>query len=424
MEFLSSATEWLVRGPVFLLAFGFVLSTVVVFHEFGHFIVARLCGVRVEVFSLGFGKAIAKFTDPWGVEWRLSMIPLGGYVKFFGDANAASMPPTTEEDEGERRDAEDDHEGGAAMGTHFPAANTADGLTPEERKVAFHHKPVWARGLIVAAGPIANFVLAMIIFTTLFVSFGQVQSRTMIVSVLEDTPAAEAGLEPGDLVLKANGKDITSSRDLLLAIRLSSGDPVTLTVRRGEETIEIVATPVRETVEDSLGNRVKGGRLGFQYQPVEVERVKLGVFQSVGAAGAEIGRVVSSTYRYIARLVRGKEDASQLGGPVRILKYSGQVAEQSYEAGGGGGDGLRTAIINLINLAGFLSVSVGLLNLLPVPVLDGGHLLFYLFEAAGAPLGPKVQAFGFRAGMALLLVFFLFVTFNDVTDLFAGAVAR
>ncbi|MEO1311600.1 MAG: RIP metalloprotease [Pseudomonadota bacterium] len=414
---IAAVIEWIVRVPVFLAAFVFVLSTVVVFHEFGHFAVARLSGVKVDVFSLGFGKALASFRDPWGVEWRLSAIPLGGYVKFWGDANAASMP----KDEADEPD--DDDEGGG-VGTQFPHPTTDDVLSPEERRRAFHHKPVWIRALIVAAGPIANFVLAMIIFTAVLMSFGKREILPIVQTVQEESAAERAGLLPGDEIIAVDGRAISTFNDVRMIVYLSSGDELILTVKRGDDVIDLPATPDRREVTDGLGNTVKAGFLGFTSDPRVNREVKYGFVDALGGAAAQIGDVVGTTYRYLKRLIVGKEDASQLGGPVRILKYSGQVAEQSYEGGENPGSGLRAAVINLINLAGFLSVSVGLLNLLPIPVLDGGHLLFYAFEAAGAPLGPKTQAFGFRLGMVVLAAFFVFVTFNDLTDLFAGVAAR
>ena len=418
MDQIAVLAEQALRIPVFLVAFVFVLSVVVVFHEFGHFTAARLLGVKVETFSLGFGKALAKFRDPWGVEWRLSAIPLGGYVKFWGDANAASMPKTPDDAD------ENDDEGSGGVGTQFPRAGEPDGLSEEERKRAFHHKPVWARAIIVAAGPAANFVLAMVIFSAVLMSFGQREILPIVQSVQEESAAERAGLLPGDEIVAIDGRAVSTFDEVRMTVFLSSGDELVLTVKRDGELVELPATPDRREIQDALGNTVKAGFLGFTSDPRQFREVKHGLGSAMAGAACQIGEVISTTYKYISRLVVGKEDASQLGGPVRILKYSGQVAEQSYEAGGAGGQGLRTAIINLINLAGFLSVSVGLLNLLPIPVLDGGHLLFYGFEAAGAPLGPKTQAFGYRLGMLVLAAFFVFVTFNDVTDLIAGAIVR
>jgi len=419
MEALASATEWAARAPVFIVSFIFVLSIVVVFHEFGHFLVARAFGVKVDAFSVGFGKPLLKATDRSGVEWRLGSIPLGGYVKFHGDMNAASAPTSVPPDE------DDDREASAprSMGTAFPVGpgDSRDGVPAA---ALFQNKPVGVRALVVAAGPVANFVLAMIIFTSVLMGFGTRQMLPVVKEVLPESAAATAGLVPGDRIVAIDGRPMETFAEVRAEIFLSSGETLDLLVERGGRLIELEATPDRADVVDNLGNTTRAGFLGFRPDPQAYRDRRYGLFEGMGEAAGQISSVVSATYRYLSRLVRGKEDASQLGGPVRILKYSGQVAEQSYDAGGGGSGGLRSALINLINLAGYLSVSVGLLNLLPIPVLDGGHLLFYGFEAAGAPPGPRMQAFGHRAGMALLLAFFVFVTFNDVADLLSGVVAR
>ncbi|MEL6365643.1 MAG: site-2 protease family protein, partial [Pseudomonadota bacterium] len=256
---LAAVIEWIIRVPVFLAAFVFVLSTVVVFHEFGHFAVARLSGVKVDVFSLGFGKALASFRDPWGVEWRLSAIPLGGYVKFWGDANAASMPKTDEADEA----GEPDDDEGGGVGTQFPHPTTDDVLSPEERRRAFHHKPVWIRALVVAAGPMANFVLAMIIFTAVLMSFGKREILPIVQTVQEESAAERAGLLPGDEIIAVDGREVSTFNDVRMIVYLSSGDELILTVKRGDDVIDLPATPDRREVTDGLGNTVKAGFLGF-----------------------------------------------------------------------------------------------------------------------------------------------------------------
>jgi len=420
---LTAAFADVLRAPVYIFAFAFVLSIVVFFHEYGHFGMARLLGVRVDAFSIGFGPALARWRDKHGTQWRIGWLPLGGYVKFFGDANAASQP---EDDVAEAAAPDDDpqtaeHRGGP-MTTQFSAPSAgpdgAAAMTPEERKVCFHFKPVWARALIVGAGPMANFILAVVIFSLLFMTFGRTVVPAKVGTVVEGSAAAEAGIEVGDLITEIDGRRIRDFNDLRLAVQLRAEDALPITLERDGEIITVVATPERAEIEDAYGNTATAGRLGVGSDPSAHAYRRFGPGAAVLEAVDQVGDILRGTVTYLGRIVTGREDASQLGGPLRIAKYSGQAAESGF-AGEDVGlfEGMRASLVAMISLAGLLSVSVGFLNLLPVPVLDGGHLMYYAFEAVrGRPLNRRAQAIGFRVGLALLASFMLFVTWNDLNN--------
>ncbi|MEO1013623.1 MAG: RIP metalloprotease [Pseudomonadota bacterium] len=425
MSVLGISLEQLLVLPIAILAFIVLLTIIIFFHEYGHFSAARMLGVRVDVFSIGFGKPIARWTDRKGTEWRISMLPLGGYVKFFGDQSAASNPSGEVlediEDEADARE-----EGGHPATTQFPRPGheeeIAAHLTPEERKVCFHFKPVWARAIIVAAGPIANFVLATAIFWALLMSFGAFVSEPRVGEVVEDSAAAEAGFLPGDLIVAADGRAITRFDDLQLKVRLSAGEEMRIEVDRDGERMTLLATPRRLRIEDSFGNLVSTGVLGIVGDPDAGRLVRYAPGPALGEAWRQVWRVISGTMRFLSRLVVGKEDSSQLGGPIKMAQYAGQSALSGF--GGeipGFIDRLKVSLVNFINLAAVVSVSIGFLNLLPIPVLDGGHLLYYAYEAiAGRPLGARAQAIGFQLGMVLLASFMIFVTWNDIANLFSS----
>ncbi len=412
----------LIIVPISIVSFLLLLSFIVFFHEFGHFSVARMLGVRVDTFSIGFGKPLLKWMDRKGTEWRISMIPLGGYVKFFGDLNAASQPDPTLQD-----DSLDDEAAQKPVTTQFPTGDAqalAAGMTEEERSVCFHFKPVWARAMVVAAGPLANFVLAIAIFASLMMFFGRAVVAPVIGNVTPDSAAAAAGLLAGDRIVEVNNKQINDFYDVRSIVQLATGDSLTIKVDRDGELVSVVAVPRREEIEDAFGNKVKMGLLGISSNG-EVEFKKFGPLEAVGASVKEVVRIISTTFRFIGRLVQGKESAEQLGGPVKMAKYAGQAASLGFgdrisdEASFG--DRLRISLVNWINLAAFISVSIGFLNLLPIPVLDGGHLVYYGYEAvAGRPVGPRVQMIGYQIGLLLLVSFMVFVTWNDISGLLAS----
>lgn len=403
--------------PISIIAFIILLTVIVFFHEYGHFSVARLFGVRVDVFSIGFGKTLFRWRDRAGTEWRISLIPLGGFVKFFGDANAASMPDKNLEDDA----------GPATTQFPRPGSGGPSGLTPEEKKVCFHFKPVGVRAAIVAAGPIANFILAIAIFWALLMAFGKYVRDPVIAQVLPDSAAVEAGLQPGDRVVSIDGRAIADFDDLSLTVKVSAGERLKLVVDRGGEEIVIEATPRREEMEDSFGNKVAVGKLGIAGSEKAVRFVRYGPLESLKAATRQVWEILRTTVKFLGRLILGKEDVRQLGGPLKMAQYAGQSVMSGFDESGyaekpGFLTMLKVSVATFVNLAAVVSVSIGFLNLLPVPVLDGGHLLYYGYEAvAGKPLGARAQAIGFRVGLALLASLMLFVTWNDINNILSLA---
>lgn len=374
-SYLLSHLHALGGGVVgYVLPFLFVLSLVVFFHELGHFLIARWCGVRVLIFSVGFGPELIGFNDRYGTRWKISTIPLGGYVKFLGDEGVASMP---------------DSQGLA-------------GMEEADKARCFMFQPVRKRAAIVVAGPLANFVLAIVIFAGIFMLYGKQTMSARVDAVQPNSPAATAGFEPGDLVVAINGSHIGDFSDMQRIVSESAGQPLTITVDRKGNTIVLHATPALK--KDSFGNRI--GILGIsrsmagedlKVQPVSPPRaVWMGV--------QETWFVIDRTLTYLGGVIAGHQSADQLGGPIRIAQMSGEVATIGFVA--------------LIHLAAVLSVSIGLLNLFPIPLLDGGHLLFYSIEAMrGRPLSERAQEVGFRIGLAIVLMLMIFATFNDIVHL-------
>jgi len=364
----------------YLIPFLFVLTLVVFFHELGHFVIARRCGVRVLVFSIGFGPELFGFNDRHGTRWKVSAIPLGGYVKFFGDENAASVPD--------------------------PAALAA--MTEEDRRHSFIHQRVRARAAIVVAGPIANFLLAIVIFAALFMVFGKPSTSPRVDAVQPGSAAEIAGFKPGDLVLTIDGRSIESFTDMQQVVSTSAGEMLTFEVDRGGVRVTLKAIPALRESKDRFGNVHRIGVLGITRSPSPDDTH----FQPVGPLKAfELGAqrtwfVVERTLSYIGGVISGREAADQLGGPIRIAQVSGQVASEGLPS--------------LFSLAAVLSVSIGLLNLFPVPLLDGGHLLFYGIEAVrGKPLSERAQEVGFRIGLAIVVMLMIFATYNDILHLAA-----
>src|SRR5215471_4025364 len=360
--------------------FLFVLTLVVFFHELGHFLIARRCGVKVLVFSIGFGPELFGFNDRHNTRWKISAIPLGGYVKFFGDDNAASVPDQ------------------AALAQ----------MTEQERQASFIYQPVARRAAIVVAGPLANFVLAIAIFASLFVIFGKPSTSPRVDAVQPGSAAEAAGFKPGDLVLAINGRSIESFPDMQQIVSTSAGETLEFEVDRGGLKVALKATPTLRESKDRFGNVHRIGVLGITRSPSPEDTH----FQPVGPAKAlELGVqrtwfVVERTLSYIGGVISGREAADQLGGPIRIAQVSGQVATEGLPS--------------LFSLTAVLSVSIGLLNLFPVPLLDGGHLLYYAIEAVrGKPLSDRAQEVGFRIGLAIVVMLMIFATYNDLLHLAA-----
>ncbi|MDJ0929681.1 RIP metalloprotease RseP [Breoghania sp.] len=365
----------------YIVPFIFVLTIVVFFHELGHFLVARLCGVKVAAFSVGFGRELAGFNDRYGTRWKLTLIPLGGYVKFAGDDNAASMP---------------DREAVSRM-------------SEEERKGSFYAKSIAQRAAVVAAGPFANFILAIVIFAALFSIYGRTDTVPRVDKVQESSVAAEAGFQPGDVIVSIDGDKISSFADIQQIVTLSAGIKLKIAVERDGRLINLVATPKLREMRDQFGNVQKVGLLGLQQdtRPDDRYTVTYNPVQAIGEGAKETWSVVARTGMYIGGIFAGRESADQLGGPIRVAQVSGQVATLGLAA--------------LLNLAAVLSVSIGVINLMPIPMLDGGHLLFYAYEATfGRPLPERVQDFGFKIGLALIFILMIFAIFNDVRRLVSG----
>ena len=379
-DFLSGINALGGGVVAYLVPFLFVLTLVVFFHELGHFLVARRCGVRVLVFSIGFGPELFGFNDRHGTRWKLSAIPLGGYVKFFGDENAASAP---------------DQAALAAM-------------SEEERRHSFIHQPVARRAAIVVAGPLANFLLAIAIFAALFMIFGKPSTSPRVDAVQPGSAAEAAGFKPGDMVLTIDGRPIESFPDMQQVVSTSAGETLTFEVDRGGVKVTLKATPTLRESKDRFGNVHRIGVLGITRSPSPDDTH----FQPVGPLKAlELGVqrtwfVVERTLSYIGGVISGREAADQLGGPIRIAQVSGQVATEGLSS--------------LFSLTAVLSVSIGLLNLFPVPLLDGGHLLYYAIEAVrGKPLSDRAQEVGFRIGLAIVVMLMIFATYNDLLHLAA-----
>ncbi|MEW6644459.1 MAG: RIP metalloprotease RseP [Pseudomonadota bacterium] len=359
----------------YVIPFLFVLTIVVFFHELGHFLVARWAGVKVLAFSLGFGPEIVGFNDRHGTRWKISAVPLGGYVKFFGDDSEASTP----------------------------SASALAGMSAEERAQSFHDKKVGPRAAIVAAGPIANFVLAIVIFAGLFTFFGKPSMTAQVDTVQPGSAAAAAGFQPGDIVIAIDGKEIESFSDMQRIVAINAGEKLTFTVRRGGEPVTLLATPELREIKDSFGNPHRQGVLGITRAaaPTDVTTKPVDPLTAVWLGVKETWFFIERTLVYIGGIFTGREAADQIGGPIRIAQISGQVATLGLSA--------------LIHLAAVLSISIGLLNLFPVPLLDGGHLLFYFIEAVrGKPLSDRAQEMGFRFGLAIVLMLMIFTFYNDV----------
>lgn len=416
-ETLGPALSWAGSAAIYLAAFVFVLTIVVFFHELGHFTAARVSGVRVDAFSIGFGPKLISWRDGHGTQWRISLLPLGGYVKFFGDQNAASAPDT-------RKLKGETTADGRPITTQFPATAKGEtpngGMTEEERAECFHFKPVGVRAFIVAAGPLANFILATVIFAGLLMGFGERVYEPRVGTVLEGSAAEDAGLQSGDLITAVNGRAIERFKDLQQIVLLSSDEELSLTIERGADQLELIAVPQRVEREDAFGNVQRFGTLGIQSGGAETaSRYVRHSPASAFASGAErVASTVGTTFTFLGRMITGREDAKELGGPLRIAQFSGQTATAALDSSESLAEGVRYSLIRLIELAGFLSVSIGLINLFPIPMLDGGHLMYYGYEAvAGQPLGERAQAIGFRIGLALLLSLMAFATWNDLNTI-------
>ncbi|SOC38741.1 site-2 protease [Rhizobium subbaraonis] len=351
-----------------------VLTLIVFIHEMGHYLAGRWCGIGITAFSVGFGPELAGFTDRRGTRWKLSAIPLGGYVKFHGDEDAASTP---------------DYE-------------KFDGLTPEERSRTFLGAALWKRAVTVAAGPIANFILAIAIFSVTFASYGRQIADPVVAEVREASAAAEAGIIPGDLLVAIDGVPIHTFDDVRRYVSVRPEMPIVVTIRRDGTDRDLRMVPQRTELTDQFGNKMEVGVIGIVTTEAagNFRVVNYTPLEAVGQGVIQSWQIVTGTFDYLSNVVTGRMKADQIGGPIRVAEASGQMATLGVAA--------------LLQLAAVLSVSIGLLNLMPVPVLDGGHLMFYAIEALrGRPVGPRTQEIAFRIGMGLILMLTVFATWND-----------
>ncbi len=354
-----------------LLPFLVVLTLLVFVHELGHYWVARRNGVKVEVFSVGFGPELFGRTDRSGTRWRVSALPLGGYVKMLGDMDATSRP-----DDESLRD-----------------------LGEEERQQAFPAKSLGARAAIVAAGPIANFLFAWVLLALLFVVVGRPVTPAIITDVLPGSAAAEAGLEVGDRIAEVNGTAIGRFEDVQRAVQLNLDQPLRITVERDGALVPLNAQPIMIEETDANGCEVRIARLGIRATGTGVEH--LGPVEGIWVAASETWSIARDTLAGVWQIIVGTRTTDELGGPIRIAEISGQVAQ--------------IGLVSLIFFMALLSVNLGLINLFPIPMLDGGHLLFYVYEALrGRPLGPRAQDVGFKIGLSLVLSLMVFATVNDI----------
>jgi regulator of sigma E protease len=368
------STEGFVLGT--LVPFLFVLTVVVFVHEMGHYLVGRWCGIGVKAFSIGFGPELFGFNDSHGTRWKLCAIPLGGYVKFVGDMNATSSQPSSED---------------------------LETLTEAERKIAFHTQPIWKRAATVVAGPLFNFLLTIAVFAVLFSVYGRPILEPMVAEVTAGSPAARAGILPGDRFVSVDGSKVETFADVQRLVSGRAGDAIIFTMLRDGKQVTVTATPEPMDQQDALGNTVKVAVIGVVNNK-ELGQPRLITYSPVGAVGAaveETGHVIQRTGQFLQRFVVGREDKCQLGGPIKIAKMSGQAAKLGFEW--------------LVQLVAFLSVGIGILNLLPIPPLDGGHLLFYAVEAViRRPVSERTMEMAYRAGLFLVLGFMGFVFWNDL----------
>jgi regulator of sigma E protease len=377
MAFLNSvgALGGLSTFYYLVVPFLFVLTVVVFVHELGHFLVARWCGVRVLVFSIGFGRELIGLTDRRGTRWKLAAVPLGGYVKFFGDENVASVP---------------DRSSVAAM-------------TEAERRESFFHQSLSKRAAIVAAGPIANFILAIVIFAAVFAAYGRPDNVARVEAVEANSAAATAGFRPGDVIVAIDDHPIRTFTEMQRVVRAHPEKKIQIEIERDGRFLTVSAVPTLKEVPDNFGKIHRFGILGIQGPR---DRIKVGPVEAVGYGAQETWSIIDETFSYLYRMVTGRESADQLGGPVGIALMSGEAAKLGFDV--------------LIRWVAAISVSIGLLNLFPIPLLDGGHLLFYGLEGVrGRPLSERTQEIGFRIGFAIVLMLLVFATYNDIPRLFA-----
>lgn len=363
----------------YVVPFLLVLTLLVFVHEMGHYLVGRWSGIRILAFSIGFGPELVGWTDRHGTRWKLAAIPLGGYVKFYGDEDAASVPDY----------------------------KRLEALAPEERSQTFLGAKLWKRAATVAAGPIANFILAIAIFAVLFSVYGRQVADPVVARVNENSAAAQAGVVPGDRLISIDGTPVVTFDDVRRYVSVRPEMPISIRIERNGAMLDLSMVPQRTELTDQFGNKMKIGVIGIltDQEAGNFRTVNYGPIEAVGQGVLQSWHVVTGTFDYLSNVVTGRMKADQIGGPIRVAKVSGQMA--------------TLGIPFLLNIAAILSVSIGLLNLMPVPVLDGGHLMFYAVEALrGRPVGPAAQDVAYRIGFAMVLMLMVFATWNDISMFF------
>ena len=364
---------------IFILPFLVLITLVVFIHEYGHYYFAKKFGVGITDFSIGFGKELFGFNDKSGTRWKFCLIPLGGYVKFFGDRNVFSQAEQQK---------------------------LLKQYSPADQKKLFVVKPIYQRALVVAAGPFANFLLAIVIFTSIYMFAGKDFTPAKIAEVQENSPAAVIGLQKNDVIYSINNNKVKSIMDISAYINTSTVEEITLSILRNDNEIFFNVKPKIIETQDSFGNEIKKKVLGIKIIPLydEFNKEKLGPAKALYYAVKETWFVITSSLDFIVSLLKGSGDTSQLGGPIKIAKITGQVSQYG--------------IIAFLSITAYISISLGLINLFPIPMLDGGHLMFYAFEKIlGKPLKQKTQEFFFRIGFFLLISLIFFTTFKDLQDI-------
>jgi regulator of sigma E protease len=373
LTFFHGLIAW---APIGIPAFIFVIAIVIFVHELGHFLVARACGVGIKTFSIGFGGEIFGWTDKKGTRWKVCWLPLGGYVMFEGDANVASVPD----------------------------AEAVAKMTAKEQARALPLKPLWQRALVAAAGPVANFVLAFVMFAFLLAAFGARAPSTFVGGVQAKSPAAEAGIKPGDKITAVNGQPVRFFPDLVNAVQTAKQETLVLTIQRSSESHDLLVTPREIEIKDIFGGKQKARALGILRDDVNPQNAvwfRVPLIEVPQIAAYQCWAIAEGSLTYLWRIVSHRADPSQVGGVIGMAQMAKSAASHGF--------------YDLIYLVAFISVSIGLINLFPIPLLDGGHLLYYACEGVlGRPLTERTQDVGFRLGLALVMGLMIFATWNDL----------
>ena len=358
-----------------LVGFALVLGPLVFIHEFGHYLAGRMLGVRADVFSIGFGKELLGWTDRRGTRWKLSVLPLGGYVQFAGDSNPAGQP----------------------------SAEWLS-LSADERASTLQGRALWQRALIVVAGPVTNLVLAVLILSGFAFAYGTIIVPPVIGLVAPGTVAEKAGLKSGDRIVSLNGAPIAGFLDIRMAVMQHPGERMDVVLDRAGHRMTLGLTPAKRVETDRFGNSQASGFLGIAPSPASIERRPLGPIGALGEGLSETRDIIGMTITGIQQIVTGRRDTRELGGPIKIAKYSGEQLVSGWQS--------------FVGFIALISINLGFINLLPIPVLDGGHLALFLAEAIRRkPISLRAQELAFGTGLALVVALMLFVTFNDVSSL-------